>query len=425
MKPLSNQLTLFLARPPVFSSAAAAAAVPAHGSVTTAPSVAYLNSTPTLCCRAGMCQICVFPRATHWSPSLVSSLQINPFIVLFQAGEGRLGVVSCLTHNTTIPFNYTSTPGSIQYPSLTPRKFMCYSRSHRYEHPCTSISQLTNRVWALLNLYKDAQKLLLIAGIEINPGPDRQKYMSKLSIAHVNINSITAPGKIDELQQFVDSNNIHVLALSEVKTDNTVHPSLYTLSNFHSPLIKHRTRHGGGTATYANSSLPIMRLPQLEIGDEEWIWCKITLGKSTLIICCVYLPPNLASDRLELFLDRFIESVSMAHMLNPTAILITGDFNSGNSYLTTGYPNSGITAFDQKLKDTTFTLDLHQLIDKPTRVTNTTANLRDLIFTNNDELVTDSGILSPFSTLDHFPVYARLNLHTTHYDRSTYMQDNM
>ena len=77
----------------------------------------------------------------------------------------------------------------------------------------------------------------------------------------------------------------------------------------------------------------------------------------------------------------------MAHMLNPTSILITGDFNSGNSYLTTGYPNSGITAFDQKLKDTAFTLDLHQLIDKPTRVTNTTANLRDLIFTNNDELV--------------------------------------
>ena len=189
--------------------------------VPTVPSVAYLDSTPTLCCRAGTCQIFVFPRAAHWSPSLVSLLQINPFRVLFQAREGRLGLVFRLAHTTTIPFNGSSTPGSIEYPSLTPRKLMCYSRSHRYEHPCTSTSQLTNRDWALLNLYKNVQKLLLIAGIETNPGPDRQESLSKLSIAHVNINSITAPGKLDELEQFVDSNNIHILALSEIKTEKS------------------------------------------------------------------------------------------------------------------------------------------------------------------------------------------------------------
>ena len=264
----------------------------------------------------------------------------------------------------------------------------------------------------MLNLYKNAQILLLIAGLEPNPGPNRQEPHNNISIAHVNINSVTAPGKLDELQQFVDNNNINILALSETKTDNTVHPSLYTLSNFHSPLIKHRTRHGGGTAIYAKSSLPITRLPQLEIDEEEWIWCKITLRNATLIICCLYLPPNLPSDRLELFLERFIESVSMAHALNPTAILITGDFNAGNTYLRPGYTNSGTTTFDLKLRDTAFTLGIHQLIDRPTRLSDTAANLRDLIFTSNDELITDSGTLSQFSTLDHFPVYARLNIDT-------------
>ena len=36
-----------------------------------------------------------------------------------------------------------------------------------------------------------------------------------------------------------------------------------------------------------------------------------------------------------------------------------------------------------------------------------------MIFTSNDQLITDSGILSQFASLDHFPVYTRLDIHTT------------
>ena len=49
-------------------------------------------------------------------------------------------------------------------------------------------------------------------------------------------------------------------------------------------------------------------------------------------------------------------------------------------------------------------LDLTQLITQPTRITDNTNNLRDLIFTNNIDIITDSGTLSSFSHLDHFPI---------------------
>ena len=106
-----------------------------------------------------------------------------------------------------------------------------------------SIRQKTNRQWELLNMYIDIQKLLLIAGIETNPGPNKNQFASKLSLAHVNINSITAPGKLDELQQFVETNAIQILALSETKTDSTVHPSQYTLSNFQTSNILSNIEH--------------------------------------------------------------------------------------------------------------------------------------------------------------------------------------
>ena len=129
----------------------------------------------------------------------------------------------------------------------------------------------------------------------------------------------------------------------------------------------------------------------------------------TLLICCVYLPPNLISNRLQAFIDRFIESVSLAHTHSPTAVMILGDLNTGNVYLDTAtYNHSGITLFDHKLNNAAQMLSLTQLITQPTRINNNISNLRDLIYTDNTDIILDSGTLSAFSNLDHFPIYASL-----------------
>ena len=59
----------------------------------------------------------------------------------------------------------------------------------------------------------------------------------KLTLAAININSVTSPGRIEELQGFVDDNKIDILAMSELKIDSSVHPSLFSLANFHSPIV--------------------------------------------------------------------------------------------------------------------------------------------------------------------------------------------
>ena len=67
--------------------------------------------------------------------------------------------------------------------------------------------------------------------------------------------------------------------------------------------------------------------------------------------------------------------------------------------------HSGLMPFDLQLKDTLIGLGLVQVIDHPTRVTDTTANLRDLVMTSNTERILDSGLLSPFPHIDHIPTY--------------------
>ena len=167
----------------------------------------------------------------------------------------------------------------------------------------TTSTGLTHSQWAHLNRKLNAPILLLIAGIELNPGPARSK---KLRLAHANINSLSAKGRLFELEQFVMTNEIDILALTETKLDDSVHPSLYKLQKYHSPLLRHRNRHGGGTAIYAHASLSIRRLHDLELDDEEWVWAMIKSGTKTIIFCSVYLPPNPTSDRVSIDVDNVI-----------------------------------------------------------------------------------------------------------------------
>ena len=255
--------------------------------------------------------------------------------------------------------------------------------------------------------HTNAQLLLLIAGVEPNPGP----HEKKLKLCHVNINSITTPGKRDELACFTDNNDIDILMLTETKLNDTVHPSLYELPHFQTPFLNNRTRHGGGTATYVRQNISATRVTDLELDGEEWTWTMIKISNVKILTCCLYLPPNLSTDRLNDFTDRLSDSISAAQCFSPTSIMILGDFNSGNVYLDSKYSvNSGTTLFDMRLKDCLETLNMTQLIDQPTRVTKYVANLRDLVVTNNTQLISDFGILPPFSTLDHYPVFATLNI---------------
>ena len=63
-----------------------------------------------------------------------------------------------------------------------------------------------------------------------------------------------------------------------------------------------------------------------------------------------------------------------------------------------------------RVKTTIQSLNLIQLIDQPTRITQNTSNLRDLTITSNINSVLDRGILPPFSHIDHFPTFVSLNL---------------
>ena len=241
-----------------------------------------------------------------------------------------------------------------------------------------------------------------------------------LNVSHVNINSITAPNRQDELEQFANSNNIHVLCLTETKLDETVSQSLYTLQAFSLPFTKHRTRQGGGVAIFIRNNLACTRLYDLELDGIEWIWVKLRTKKHTVIISCIYYPPNQNIANLSNFLDKFSDSAIQAQKHIPSLIMILGDFNLGNVYLSPEHINhSGVTSYDVLFQDTMYDLNLKQLICEPTRITNQTANLRDLILVSGQQHIAEYGLLSPFSQIDHIPTFATVKFNVAYNTRIT------
>jgi len=102
----------------------------------------------------------------------------------------------------------------------------------------------------------NVEALLIVSGIETNPGPSEPNPQQHITTAHININSVLAGSKIDEINQFVVTNDVKILALSETKLDDTIADSLYKIKGFHAPLTRHRNRHGGGVAIYMGECSP-------------------------------------------------------------------------------------------------------------------------------------------------------------------------
>ena len=68
--------------------------------------------------------------------------------------------------------------------------------------------------------------------------------------AHYNINSITAPGRIEALSTISSILNLGYLVINESKLDDTIPTSLISINIFHEPLRRDRNRHGGGCLVY-------------------------------------------------------------------------------------------------------------------------------------------------------------------------------
>ena len=214
-----------------------------------------------------------------------------------------------------------------------------------------------------------------------------------MKIAHLNINRLL--NKVDGVRELLIKFKLDILALSETWLTTDISDDEINIPGY---LIARKDRsnssklRGGGVMFYVRENIHFTLRADLTPSDSEYIWIEITQPKcKPLLVASIYKPPDSSVSHLINSLNRNFNDISDRYNT-----VLLGDFNVDQ--LSRNNQN--------KLMLGSFAIenDLKQLIKTPTRVTQNSKTLIDLIYVSDSHRFIQSGVI--FSTLsDHSLTY--------------------
>ena len=256
--------------------------------------------------------------------------------------------------------------------------------------------------------------LLLLAGdIHPNPGPiTSNSQLHNLGICHANVRSLKSQSKLDDLKHMADENFIDIITISETWLSSEINDNVLCMyiPGYQQILRQDRIGRAGGVAIYVRDGIGFTHRLDLEDGnqfDAMCLWVEIHCNFQSVLVGAYYRPPGQTAQERDLFMSCLSSSVTKAIELNKSALVITGDFNDRCSSWDSSHTESdlGLRLFNLSIRNS-----LHQIITMPTRVSDHTSSLLDLIFTDIPNQISSSGTLPPIGTSDHSVVFCKLLL---------------
>ena len=231
----------------------------------------------------------------------------------------------------------------------------------------------------------------LTAENKITNQTNKMPRVRGLKIASFNIVSLLK--HIDELKIFLADSRIDILAINETRLDSTINDETIALCGY-KLFRQDRNRFGGGVALYVLNSISTNLRTDLTADGLETVAVEILKPNSKpFIILACYRPPN-AEDVVLAELDKIVAVVDA----EDKELILMGDLNCNMMAENSDQSTS-------QLKSTCEIYQLQQLINSPTRITESTSTLIDLILTNMPSRIVTTGVIH-IGISDHSLVYA-------------------
>ena len=253
--------------------------------------------------------------------------------------------------------------------------------SSDYLSPVSPSRKLIRGLHIAMNFSISMILISLSNDIESNPGPICNfsippPNVRGLKISYLNTRSILP--KIDTLRLEMKDKPFDIFSASETWLKPDISDSEIGLPGYSIIRMDRENKVGGGTAIYVRDGIPFKTHSELMCKDLENCMTEISRAKSKkLFICCIYRAPN---NPLENFLNR-LNSIILKLPKNSEFILL-GDFNIDFSQKNRLPSKHLLLNFARQ-----FHLD--QLITKPTRITETSKTMIDLIFVANSQRMSE------------------------------------
>ena len=236
------------------------------------------------------------------------------------------------------------------------------------------------------------------------PGPVKHSDSSQerhVTLAHINARSIKNRNHFILIKEVVLAKKFDILCVSESWLDSSISDIELDIPGYNIYRLDRTNKPGGGVCTFVKQNLKVeclQHLSSIASSGLHQLWLKIQAGNyRSFLICTVYRPP---SSTLDCFNNELCNALTSAMPMNKP-IYILGDLNC--NLLNSSDPAS------QALVNFCTSFNLSQMITQPTRVTESSATLIDVILTSHENLIIDTKVM-PSSISDHDLIYAVLKL---------------
>ena len=197
------------------------------------------------------------------------------------------------------------------------------------------------------------------------------------------------------MKEKLEGRPFDIITISETHLDETIMDSEVALEGFCLERLD-RNRRGGGVAVYVDDSLPYHRRYDFEQNGVEALWVEIKPKNSkAILIGTIYRPPR-SSCEYQSMIEQMVSRVSDLNV----ELIVLGDLNY----------NMLCPKESKPIKKLCYQNSLHQLIESPTRKTETSCTLLDIILTNSPQNVRENGVLS-LGISDHNLIYVTRKLY--------------
>lgn len=208
-----------------------------------------------------------------------------------------------------------------------------------------------------------------------------------LRVGHLNINSVI--NKLADVSTILFNNgkNFHVFCFSESRLSSHISDAELSIPGYNIIRKDADGPNRTGLLVYVNQCIKYKLLPHFDIPELETLWLEVSLKKhKPVLIGLCYRNPSENSSWIDHF-DSMMDTVT----LHQKEIILMGDFNID------------LLRPHKKWNQTYDLHNLHQLIDKPTRVTPTSKTLIDHIYVTDKQNIIEACV-PIFGCSDHFPV---------------------
>lgn len=223
----------------------------------------------------------------------------------------------------------------------------------------------------------------------MNNNSTKQK---NFKIGHLNARSLSTG--FDHFSNLVLENNFDILCVSETWLNANIPTHIINIPGFNF-VRKDRNGRGGGIGVYVKNEIKYTSVFAnfCTIDGIEYMCTEIKTGNSNLLLCTIYRTPGNNCNVFIEFLDDFLSYVAPQY----ENILLLGDINVDHS-------------FDNPVSECMLSYDFTQVISEPTRITQTSQKILDVIYFNNTDLLSRSGTLNADLISDHRMIFCEINL---------------